>query len=102
QAYQKAVAILMKADSLATSANTKFLLGVSAFQVGDASVRENQGAKQCDLAKLAQDSFVTAQTNLPAGASGGDANTKQIAGQLLGAIGQYSAAVDGQVKKFCK
>ncbi|MEP6689653.1 MAG: tetratricopeptide repeat protein [Gemmatimonadaceae bacterium] len=98
QAYQKAVAVLAQADQIASTENTKFLLGVSAFQVGDAAVRENVAAKSCEIAKLAQDSFVMAQTNVPAGGK----QNPQVAGQLMGALGQYTPVVDAQVKKFCK
>ncbi len=97
-AFQKAAVILMSSDSIAPSPAAKFVLGVSAFKVGDAAVRDNQSKKTCELAKLAQSSFLTAQINIAAGGSI-DPKTAQ---QLLSALGQYGPAVDGQVKKFCK
>lgn len=97
-AYNKAVTILAASDSISPTPSAKFVLGVSAFKVGDAAVRDNQVRKQCDLAKLAQTSFLTAQINIAAGGSI-DPKTAQ---QLLGALGQYGPATAGQVKKFCK
>jgi tetratricopeptide (TPR) repeat protein len=97
-AFQHAVAVLSAADSIAPVPATKFVLGVSAFKAGDLAIRENQHAKQCDLAKEAQASFLTAQINIAAGGSI-DPKTAQ---QLLSALEQYRPAVEGQVKKFCK
>jgi len=97
-AYQRAEMILAASDSTAPSPAAKFVLGVAAFKVGDLAIRENQSAKQCDLAKLAESSFLTAQINIAAGGSI-DPKTAQ---QLLAALEQYRPAVEGQVKKFCK
>jgi len=47
---------------------------------------------------LAQDSFLTAETNVPAGGS----IAPDAAKQILGALAQYQSAVEGQLKKFCK
>jgi predicted Zn-dependent protease len=96
--FQRAETILAASDSIAPSPAAKFVLGVSAFKVGDSAVRDNQTAKTCDLAKLAESSFLTAQINIAAGGSI-DAKTAQ---QLLSALEQYRPAVEGQVKKFCK
>ncbi|HEX6535392.1 MAG TPA: tetratricopeptide repeat protein [Gemmatimonadaceae bacterium] len=97
--FQRAISIFQLADSLAPdNPQVKFYLGVSAFRVGDIAVRANQKAKKCDQAKLAQDSFLTAQVNIAAGGKV-DPNTAQ---QLLGALQQYQPAVESQVKRFCK
>lgn len=96
--FQHAVSTLALADSITPSPQAKFVMGVSAFKVGDIAVRENQTAKRCDLAKLAQDSFVTAQINIAAGGS----IDPQTAQTLLGGLQQYTPAVESQVKKFCK
>lgn len=96
--FQQAVSVLQLADSLAPSPQSKFLLGVSAFRVGDLVVRANQKEKSCDKAKMAQDAFVTAQVNIAAGGSL-DPKTAQ---QLLGALQQYGPAVDSQIKRFCR
>jgi predicted Zn-dependent protease len=96
--FERAVAILAAADSIAPTPATKFVLGVSAYRVGDFAVRENQTAKQCDLAKKAEASFLTAQIDVAAGGSI-DPKTAQ---QLLSALEQYRPAVQGQIKHFCK
>ena len=98
EAYQRAEIILAASDSAAPSPAAKFVLGVTAFKVGDLAIRENQSAKQCELGKLAESSFLTAQINIAAGGSI-DPKTAQ---QLLSALEQYRPAVEGQVKKFCK
>jgi predicted Zn-dependent protease len=96
--FQKAVSILALADSVAPSPQAKFVMGISAFRVGDIAVRQNADTKTCDLAKLAQESFVTAQINIAAGGS----VDPQTAQQLLGGLQQYTPAVESQVKRFCK
>lgn len=96
--FQRAMGILALSDSIAPSPQAKFLLGVSAFRVGDLAVRQNQEAKQCDLAKLAEESFLTAQINIAAGGS----VDPQTAQTLLGGLQQYTPAVESQVKRFCK
>lgn len=96
--WEKAVSVLTAADSVGGTAPGKFLLGVSAFQLADAAVRENQSAKSCDLAKTAQSALATAQINLQQGGS----VQPETAKQLLTAMPQYTAPVESQVKKFCK
>ena len=96
--FQRAVSILSLADSIAPSPQAEFVLGVAAYRVGDIAVRQNQTAKRCDLAKLAQDSFLTAQINVQ---KGGKVDP-QTAQSLLSGMQQYTPAVESQVKKFCK
>ena len=98
EAFQRAEVILAASDSVSPSPAAKFVLGVSAFKIGDAAVRDNQAKKQCELAKLSEASFLTAQINVAAGGSI-DPKTAQ---QLLSALEQYRPAVTSQVKKFCK
>jgi tetratricopeptide (TPR) repeat protein len=96
--YQEAVRMLSQADSIAPSPTISFLLGASAFSVGDQAARENQKAKSCELAQLAEDSFTTAMIHLPRGAS----VQQEASTQLLNAIPQYTRAVESQKKSFCK
>jgi predicted Zn-dependent protease len=96
--FQRAVTLLSLADSIAPSPQAKFILGVSAYRVGDMAIRENQKAKQCDLAKLAEKSFLTAQINVAAGGKVDPATAQS----LLGGLQQYTPAVESQVKQFCK
>jgi tetratricopeptide (TPR) repeat protein len=96
--WEKAVALLALADSTVSSPQSNFLLGVAAFQVGDKAVRENQSAKSCPLAQLSERMFTLVQLHLPKGAT----VQPQTAGQLMGAVQQYTPAVEQQKKKFCR
>ena len=96
--FQKAVSILALADSIAPSEQAKFVMGISAYRVGDMAVRQNQSAKTCDLAKLAESSFLSAQINI----AGGGKVDPQTAQTLLTGMQQYTPAVESQVKRFCK
>ena len=95
---QRAVAFLLLSDRLDASADAKFLAGASAFLVGQSAVNEAQTSKSCQLARLAKESFATAQENVPAGLT----SYADAAKQLLTAIPQFTPAVDDQVKRFCK
>lgn len=96
--YKRAVSLLAYADSVQPTPQAKFLMGISAFKIGDADVRENVQAKKCDLAKEASDYLLMAQLNIAAGGSV-DPNTAK---QLLAGIQQYGPSVEGQTKKYCK
>ncbi|MDQ3697174.1 MAG: tetratricopeptide repeat protein [Gemmatimonadota bacterium] len=107
--FQRAISILAFADTVASapnvrpllsqgSAQIKFLLGVSAFQVAASAAQENQRARSCDLARLAQTNLLTAQLNVPAGGS----FAPEAAQQLLSQIPQFQPAVDAQVKRDCR
>lgn len=96
--YQHAISILAYADSISPTPAGKFVLGVAAFKVGDIAVRQNQTAKQCELAQTAQDAFATAQVNVAAGGR----TDPQTAQQILGVLSQYTPAVESQLKRFCK
>jgi predicted Zn-dependent protease len=96
--WEKVVAIAAQADSIASSATSKFMLGVAAFQVGDAALRENVEARSCDLAMLADRMFVITQIELPKGAS----VQPQTAGQILQALLAYGPSLEGQKKQFCR
>ena len=95
---QRAVTFLTLADQLDPSASAKFLSGASAFLIGQSAVTEAQDTKSCSLARLAKDSFATAQENVPAGLQ----DFPDAAKQLLTAIPQFTPAVDDQIRRFCK
>ncbi len=104
--YQEALRLLTVADSLTpanapTKAQTKFLIGVTAFKIGDLAVRQNAKTKSCELAQLADNMFTKAQLELPQGGRSSP-EAGQVAGQILGAVPQYLPAVESQKKKFCK
>lgn len=95
---QRAVQFLILSDQLDASQDAKFLAGASAFLIGQSAVNEAQDTKNCSLARLAKDSFATAQENVPAGLTA----YADAAKQLLTAIPQFTPAVDDQIRRFCK
>ncbi|MEO8579546.1 MAG: tetratricopeptide repeat protein [Gemmatimonadales bacterium] len=96
--FQRAIKFLQLSDQLQTSADAKFLLGASAFSLGQSAVNDANDKKSCDLARMARDAFNLASINLPAGGQKYPAE----AAQLLTAIPQFTPAVDSEVKRFCK
>ncbi len=96
--HQRAMQFLTLSDQLDPSPDAKFLLGVSAFTVGQSAIVEAQTSKSCPLARLAKESFATAQENVPAGLK----DYPDAAKQVLTAIPQYTPATDEMVKRFCK
>jgi tetratricopeptide (TPR) repeat protein len=96
--FQRAIDFLKLADQLESSTDAKFLIGVSSFSVGQSAITEAQGSKSCALARMAKDSFTTAQENVPAGLQ----SYPEAAKQILTAIPQYMPATDDMVKRFCK
>jgi tetratricopeptide (TPR) repeat protein len=96
--FQRAIKFLQLSDQLQTSADAKFLLGASAFSLGQSATIDANEKKSCDLARTARDAFNLAQINLPAGGQ----KYPNEAAQLLTAIPQFTPAVDNEVKRFCK
>ena len=96
--FQRAIKFLQLSDQLQSSADAKFLLGASAFSLGQSATIDANEKKSCDLARIARDAFNLAQMNLPAGGQ----KYPNEAAQLLTAIPQFTPAVDNEVKRFCK
>lgn len=96
--FQKAISFLEISDELDPSDDAKFLLGASAFSIAQSATVEANERKSCELAQLARDTFVVAQTNLDAGIR----RYPREAEQLLTAIPQFFPAVSEQLKRFCK
>jgi len=96
--FQRAIKFLQLSDQLQSSADAKFLLGASAFSLGQSAVNDANDKKSCDLARMARDAFNLASINLPAGGQ----KYPTEAAQLLTAIPQFTPAVDNEVKRFCK
>ena len=95
---QRAIQFLQLSDQLEASSDAKFLVGVSAFTIGQSAITEAQGSKSCTLARMAKDAFAQAQENVPAGLQ----SYPDAAKQILTAIPQYTPATDEMVKRFCK
>ncbi|HEX9084169.1 MAG TPA: tetratricopeptide repeat protein [Gemmatimonadaceae bacterium] len=96
--FQRAIKFLQLSDQLQSSADAKFLLGASAFSLGQSAVNDANEKRSCDLARMARDAFNLASINLPAGGQ----KYPNEAAQLLTAIPQFTPAVDNEVKRFCK
>lgn len=96
--FQRAIKFLQLSDQLQSSADAKFLLGASAFSLGQSATIDANERKSCDLARMARDAFNLASMNLPAGGQ----KYPNEAAQLMTAIPQFTPAVDNEVKRFCK
>lgn len=96
--FQRAIRFLQLSDQLITSADAKFLLGASAFSLGQSATIDANERRSCELARMARDAFNLAQMNLPAGGQ----KYPNEAAQLLTAIPQFTPAVDNEIKRFCK
>jgi len=96
--FQRAIKFLALSDQLQSSADAKFLLGASAFSIGQSATTDANDKRSCELARTARDAFTLAQANLPAGGQ----KYPNEAAQLLTAIPQFTPAVDNEIKRFCK
>ncbi|MFL5582333.1 MAG: tetratricopeptide repeat protein [Gemmatimonadaceae bacterium] len=103
--YLQALQFLTLSDSLAASGTTKFLVGVSAFQLGlgfaqeaQAAVKAKKNAAACAATRSANEHFATAQINVP---QGGAANQAAM-GQIMQAIQQYTPVLESWQKATCK
>jgi tetratricopeptide (TPR) repeat protein len=96
--FQRAIRFLQLSDQLNASADAKFLLGASAFSLGQSATIDANDKRSCELARMARDAFNLAQMNLPAGGQ----KYPNEAAQLLTAIPQFTPAVDNEIKRFCK
>ena len=96
--FQRAIKFLQVSDGLQTSADAKFLLGASAFSLGQSATNDALEKRSCDLARMAKEAFTLAEINLPAGGQ----KYPNEAAQLLTAIPQFTPAVNDEIKRFCK
>ncbi|MDQ6887106.1 MAG: hypothetical protein M3068_07395 [Gemmatimonadota bacterium] len=96
--YQNALGMITSADSMAASPNSKLLMSVAAYKLGELIAKENQQAKSCDMAKQEDALFTTVQINAPQAAMA----DKNLAAQLIAGATQYGAYVQQQTKAFCK
>jgi tetratricopeptide (TPR) repeat protein len=104
--WRKIYALMAFADTIsAAQANgqikvqAKFLKGVSEFQVGYLTLKDNAtGAKSCDVTHEAQKFLLQAVTDIPAGGSFAAA----AAGQYMGILNDLLPNADKQAAVFCK
>jgi tetratricopeptide (TPR) repeat protein/TolB-like protein len=106
--WEAALRAAQTVDSVAPSPQTKYYVGVSAFQVGIDAVQNVQAiaktkkpdkAQACAENKVAEDMFATASIAMPPAAQ----FDKATAGQIMGAIQQYGDFVTSVKKAYsCK
>ena len=94
---QRAVDLLLLSNELEFSSDAMFLAGASAFQLGMSATNEAETRKDCNVARLAQKSFRTAQQNLPAGRQ----SYPDDASRLLKSLSPMIRETDRQVDRFC-
>ena len=96
--FQRAVRFLELSNRLSQSNAAQFLLGASAFSIGQSATTEASTSRSCELARLAQQSFVTARANVPAGRE----EFPEPTNQLLEALPQFETPVAQMVRQFCR
>ncbi len=114
--FRRVLTLAQESDRLAPSATSKFFIGVSSYFIATdvltqtqsllerASKTENKRqkaallAQACPISKEAQEMILLIQTNMGAGGS----VEPQIAGQILGWVGQASGTADQMAKNACK
>ena len=106
--YQKVLSLAQEADQMAPQQLSKFLVGVSSFQIGvDALQNASEASKAkrpnrtalCQYGKTAQDNFLITQTHILQGVM---PDTRATVGQVMGVVQQYSPNVEAIVKEYCK
>ncbi len=104
--WEAALKASQAVDAVASSPQSKFYVGVAAYQVGADAVNNVQKlykgnkaerAQACAEDKVAEDAFSTAAIALP----GGGSVSPETAGQIMNALGQYGEFVS-QVKAALK
>jgi tetratricopeptide (TPR) repeat protein len=97
-AWQRAYDISNRIDKIAPSANSKFFVGVSSFQVGLDALQGLNKSKSCADAQLIENMWAASQIAMPQGAS----VDRNAAAQIMGVIQQYSPNVASAKKTVCK
>jgi tetratricopeptide (TPR) repeat protein len=97
-AWQRAYDVSNRVDQVASSANSKFFVGVSAFQVGVDALQNLNRTRSCEDVALIENMWATAQIAMPAGAS----VDRNAAGQIMGAIQQYTPTVAQAKAAYCR
>jgi tetratricopeptide (TPR) repeat protein len=105
--YQAALDAAMTVDAIAPSPQSAFFIGVSAYSVAAdivgglqkiaQSTKKSDQVEACTQATQVEDLLTQVQINLPKGAS----VSKEAAGQILGAVPQFSEFVSAVKKARC-
>lgn len=96
--YERATRFLRLSQELEANLDAQFLLGASAFSLGDILTREAQANRSCTTVRQAQEEFATARTNITAAQS----RHPEPARQLLDAIGQFTTPLSQMARAYCR
>jgi tetratricopeptide (TPR) repeat protein len=96
--WQRAYDVSNRVDQVASSANSKFFVGVSSFQIGLDALQGINRSRSCADVQLIENMWAAAQIAMPAGAS----VDRNAAGQIMGVIQQYSPNVAEAKKSLCR
>lgn len=96
--FQRAIRFLELSNRLQQSNAAQFLLGASAFSIGQSATTEASQSRSCELARLAQQSFATARANIPAGRE----EFPEPTSQLMQALPQFETPVAQMVRQYCR
>ena len=95
--FRRALPVLMAADSMSSTVNSKFLIAVTAFQELASSTDALRASHSCEDFKHASELLVLVNTLMPqAGSVSPDA-----AKQILGGAAQFAPFVEGSMKRYC-
>ena len=95
---QRARAYLKASDEINPTKEAAFFTAVSAFAELQQAAETLPRSRSCEEFKSASDLLTTVSTYMP---RGGQYNP-EAAKQILGAVPQFQAFIDGSVKKYCK
>jgi hypothetical protein len=101
QAWLDVVSLTARIDSAVPSANSKYFLGLGAFQVGLDVLRTINDTHSCAEVTLADEMWSIASINAPLGARAG-AEQQQGAAQMLTLIQQYTDPIAKAKSAFCR
>jgi tetratricopeptide (TPR) repeat protein len=97
-AWLRAYDMSRAVDELAPTANSKFYVGLSSFQVGLDALQGLARTRSCPDTRLAEEMWAVAEIAMP---QGGRVNP-EAAGQVMSAIQQYSSAIQQYKRSFCR
>ncbi len=96
--FQKAITLLKASDEINPNPQAAFFIAVAAFAQLQQAAETLPKSKSCEEFKSASELLTVVSTYMP---RGGSVNA-DAAKQILGAVPQFSAFIDGSMKKYCK
>ena len=96
--FSRAITLLKASDEMNPSPQAAFFTAVAAFAELQIAAETLPKSKSCEEFRSAADLLTTVSANMPRGGS----FNAEAAKQILGAVPQFQAFIDGSIKKFCK